>query len=171
MVALAVALLVPVSQRFRPHLDALLGVGNPPGKVPAFVADGFDGRRYSPETLRGKVVLVNLWATWCPPCLMEMPALEAMHRRLENRGLVVLGLSTDRLPPEKVAAWVEARGYSYPMAMADSADQAALNASDRIPTSWLLDRSGRIRYQVIGPIGGMSLELAARRLLSEPAPR
>lgn len=153
--------------RLLPHVGAVLGIGDAPGKVPAFDLVGLDGRAYTPATLRGQVVLINGWATWCPPCRAEMPVLEQMYQRHKGRGLVVLGLSADTLPPSVVADWLAARNVTFPTAIGRARDFDVLEFDGVLPTSWLLDKQGRVRHQVVGPIGAVSLELAVRRLLDE----
>lgn len=165
--ALTVVLTAFVLWRLLPHLGAVVGLADAPGAVPAFAVTGLDGATYSPASLRGRVVLINGWATWCAPCRAEMPVLDAMARRHRARGLVVLGLSADTLPPAQVADWVAARDLSFPIAIGRPEDFRALGFGGALPTSWLLDKQGRIRHQVVGPIGALSLELAVRRLLDE----
>ncbi len=165
--ALTIALTAFVVWRLIPHAGAVLGLADAPGEVPAFSVIGLDGAAYTPATLAGKVVLINGWATWCAPCRAEMPVLERMAVRHRARGLVVLGLSADTLPPALVADWVAARGITFPIAMGSVEDFRALKFGGALPTSWLLDKQGRVRHQVVGPIGALSLELAVRRLLDE----
>jgi len=159
--------------RFLPHLGALIGVESGGRLRPAFAATTLTGQPVSDSTLRGHVVLVNFWATWCLPCRAEMPLLQAMATRHEAVGLVVLGLSVDRSGPEPVARFLSERGITYPVAMVGRDIETAFGGMQGYPTSVLLDRAGHVRYKVLGPLGMASLEPAVRRLLHEepPVPR
>src|SRR5512139_25589 len=82
--------------RLAPHLGAIIGVRSGENIAPAFSVTTLDGAVVSSAELRGKVVLVNFWATWCLPCRAEMPLLEGMWKRHAANGFVLLGFSTDR---------------------------------------------------------------------------
>jgi thiol-disulfide isomerase/thioredoxin len=113
------------------------------------------------------VVLVNFWATWCLPCRAEMPMLQAMSERHESAGLVVLGLSADHSGPDAVANFLRERGITYPVAIVGRETETAFGGVQGYPTSVLLDRTGRARYKVVGPLAMASLEPAVRRLLRD----
>jgi thiol-disulfide isomerase/thioredoxin len=125
------------------------------------------------STLRGRVVLVNFWATWCLPCRAEMPVLQAMADRHEHAGLVVIGFSADRAGRDVVAAFLRQRSITYPVAIVGREVETAFGGVQGFPTSVLLDRTGRMRYKVVGPLAMASLEPAVRRLLRDTisAPR
>ncbi len=161
-----VALLLFAAPRLLPHLGAVVGVGSGDG-APRFDVRTLDGAPLSSDSLRGHVVLVNVWATWCLPCRAEMPLLEAMYERHRDRGFVLAGFSVDRAGPEVVAAFARERHISYPMAIVDGRVLGALGGVQGYPTSFLIDKQGRVRHRVVGPIAGVSLELAVRRLLAE----
>src|SRR5690606_11918472 len=82
--------------RIYPQLRAAAGIGSSGDEAPAYVLETLDGAWIDSESLRGKVVLVNFWATWCPPCRVEMPGFERVYNDRRDEGFVVLGLSTDR---------------------------------------------------------------------------
>lgn len=164
---LTVAILFWALPRLLPHLGALIGVRSGPTSTPQFAYQSLTGDSLSTESLRGKVVLVNFWATWCLPCRVEMPALDAMHRRHADSGFVVVGLAVDRVSTAQVRAFVAERGVTYPIAHVGPEAEALFGGVQGYPMSFLLDRSGRIRHRVIGPIAPVSLELAVRRLLDE----
>ncbi|MBA4071160.1 MAG: TlpA family protein disulfide reductase [Gemmatimonas sp.] len=159
--------------RFLPHIGAVIGVESGDRQQPAFAVTTLDGRPMSDSTLRGRVVLVNFWATWCLPCRAEMPLLQAMAYRHDSAGLVVLGLSVDRTGPETVRQFLTERSITYPVAMVGREIETAFGGVQGYPTSVLLDRTGRVRYKVLGPLAMASLEPAVRRLLNETsaAPR
>jgi cytochrome c biogenesis protein CcmG/thiol:disulfide interchange protein DsbE len=163
----AVVLLLFVAPRLLPHLGAVVGIGSG-GGTPRFDVRTLDGARLATESLRGHVVLVNVWATWCLPCRAEMPLLEGMYQRHRDRGFVLAGFSVDRGPPEDVAGFVRERHITYPIAIVGEQQLTALGGVQGYPTSFLLDRQGRVRFRVVGPIAPVSLELAVRRLLNEP---
>jgi cytochrome c biogenesis protein CcmG, thiol:disulfide interchange protein DsbE len=163
------ALVAFVLVRLAPHLAALVGIETGPRSTPTFTLRTLDGATVTADSLRGRVVLVNFWATWCPPCRVEMPLLQAMAERHRDAGLVVLGLSVDRGPAEDVRAFLAERGITYPVAIVGPDIERAFGGVRGYPTSFLLDRSGRIRQQALGPLAMVSFEPAVRRLLAEAA--
>ena len=164
---LTVVALVWAAPRLLPHLGALVGVDSGPATSPQYRYVTLDGDSISDESLRGKVVLVNFWATWCTPCRVEMPLLEQMAARHKDAGFVIVGLAVDRVSTERVRAFVQDRGVTYPIAHVDGAAEQIFGGVRGYPTSFLIDRTGKIRQAVIGPIGPLSLEPAVRRLLAE----
>jgi thiol-disulfide isomerase/thioredoxin len=154
--------------RLLPHLGALVGVRSGPDMIPSYDYRSLTGETLSADSLRGRVVLVNFWATWCTPCRVEMPLLEAMYERHREQGFVIVGLAVDQAPTSTVAEYVRARGVTYPVAHVGSEAERRFGGVRGYPTSFLLDRTGRIRHAVLGPIGPLSLEPAVRRLLAEP---
>jgi cytochrome c biogenesis protein CcmG, thiol:disulfide interchange protein DsbE len=161
----------------RRHLIALAmlaaaGAANakaaPNAQAPYFTLRQLNGPNLRLGEQRGRVVLVNFWATWCAPCRAEMPLLEQMHARHADRGFVVLGLAVDRASTDAVREFVRERGVTYPIAHVGSEAERTFGGVRGYPTSFLLDRTGRIRHAVIGPVAPLSLEPAVRRLLAEP---
>ena len=161
------ALVIWLGPRFLPHIGAVLGIESGGHQRPSFAAATLDGATVSDSTLRGHVVLVNFWATWCLPCRAEMPLLQAMSERHKDAGLLVLGLSVDRTSPADVTQWLRERHITYPVAMVGRDVESAFGGVQGYPTSVLLDRTGLVRYKVLGPLAMASLEPAVRRLLNE----
>lgn len=153
-----------------PHLAAVVGIetGNDLVERPQFAVTSLEGSAITDEALRGKVVLVNFWATWCPPCRVEMPLLQAMADRHRDAGLVVLGLSRDLGPPDEVRQFLATRDITYPVAIVGRDAELRFGGIRGYPTSFLLDRTGRIRHKALGPLAMLSFEPAVRRLLNEP---
>jgi thiol-disulfide isomerase/thioredoxin len=162
------AIWVYLGIRLLPHLATLVGVPNADG-TPRYRFESLAGGAIDSDSLRGKVVLVNVWATWCAPCRVEMPALQAMADRHRDRGLVVIGLSRDVGGTEPVRAFLAERGISYPVAVVESSAERIFGGVHGYPTSFLIDRAGRIRQRAMGPLAMVSFEPAVRRLLKEPA--
>jgi peroxiredoxin len=93
---------------------------------------------------RGQVVLVNFWATWCPPCRLEIPALIKLQAELGPRGFTVIGLSMDEGGTKSVARFAEKMGINYPLAMADGNVVKEFGGVIGIPASFLIDRDGAL---------------------------
>ena len=157
------------SPRLLPHLGAVIGVERPQ-RAPSYALTALDGSALSADALRGKVVLINFWATWCLPCRVEMPLLQRMSERHRGAGLVVAGLSVDRGPEQSVREFLRERGVTYPVAVVGPDVERAFGGVRGYPTSILIDRGGIIRHVVVGPLAAASLEPAVRRLLAA-APR
>ncbi len=165
------ALLVFLLYRLAPQISAFTGLGAAPVEAPSFEVTTFDGRTLTSEDLRGEVVVVNFWATWCPPCRLEMPALQALHEERASDGLVVLGLATDATGEGPIRAFLEERGFTYPVARAGGSLKRAFGGITGIPTTFVLDREGRIRHRVVGYFVPPAMKSAVGRLLEEPEGR
>lgn len=165
---LTALVLVWAAPRCWPHVEALIGVRDRAARQPVYRVQTRDGQTITSESLRGRVVLVNVWATWCPPCRAEMPALQQLATAYEAEGMVLLGLSVDRGPAASVDAFLAERGITYPVAIVDDRVIAAFGGVRGYPTSYLVDRNGVVRHTVMGPVAPLSLRPAIRRLLAEP---
>ena len=108
------------------------------------------GGTLSLSQLRGQVVLVNFWATWCPPCRVEMPGFQRVYEARRDDGFEIVGLSTDRLSAEQIGWFLEQRGISYPVGRATGYAVQAFGGSNTLPTSYLIDADGRVRKTVTG---------------------
>ena len=161
------AVLALLAWRVGPQAAAALGVGAPDSDAPALAVTTLDGRDVPLAGLRGQVVLVSFWATWCPPCRMEMPGFQ---RVWDSRGLVVLGLSNERGDESEVRAFVGERGITYPVAVTGPEAAEAFGGVRALPTSILIDRQGRVRHPMQGFFAEAALRQAVDRLLDEPAP-
>jgi cytochrome c biogenesis protein CcmG/thiol:disulfide interchange protein DsbE len=150
--------------RLLPHVGALVGVSNSEARRPVLDVVTRDGRPITLDSLRGKIVLVNVWATWCAPCRIEMPALQQIADAYADDAVVVLGLSVDRGPAQAVDAFLAERGITYPVAIVGSNTLAELGGVDAYPTSFLLDAQGVVQHKVVGPVGPLTLRPALWRL-------
>lgn len=102
---------------------------------------------------RGKVVLLNIWATWCHPCRKEIPVLEQLHRDNAARGFEVIGVSVDAAGEEaKVAAFAREMGMTYPLWHDPDERVSSTFLAVGVPATYLIDRRGTLRWRKIGPI-------------------
>ncbi len=122
--------------------------------APDFSLTAVDGSQVKLSDLRGKVVLVNFWATWCPPCKAEMPDLNALQQEYgSSQGLVVLGVDAGDDNQAAVKAFGEQNRLSFPLLMdPDNRVSDGQYAVRALPTSLIIDRSGKIRAQWLGQL-------------------
>lgn len=139
-----------------------------PKPVEAFDLQTLDGTRVTDASLRGKVVVLNFWATWCPPCRAEIPDLVALQDKYRDH-LVVLGISLDEAPPADVRAFAEKYHVNYPVAMATDAIYARFPGLGTLPTSLIIDRQGRVMQKHVGLLSAARTE-AETRVLAGLAP-
>lgn len=132
--------------------------------APKLTLELLSGGRLSLEDLGGEVVLVNTWATWCPPCREELPALEAVHRRYEDQGLRVLGVNIGESRDE-VQHFVTRSGLTFPILLDPNEDALRAFGSISLPSSFLIDRDGRVRARWFGATCERELEGAILPLL------
>jgi thiol-disulfide isomerase/thioredoxin len=120
------------------------------GEAPAWAVTTLDGRRLGRDELLGKVVLIKFWATWCPPCVAEVPTLLRLQEKYAERGLVIVALSADN-NPEALARFVEQRGLGYPVARADQELIDLFGEAELLlPTAYVVDREGQVRHRKVG---------------------
>ncbi len=130
--------------------------------APDFTLADLDGNQVSLSDFRGKTVFINFWATWCPPCREEMPAIEALYQQYKDKDVVVLGV--DILETEgEVRQFVEEGGYSWTFVMDTTGEVTASYQVGAIPTSFFIDKEGIIRVIQIGAMtkGAMEARLLA----------
>ena len=137
-----------------------------PAKVdypaPELSLTDIEGNPYSLADYRGQVVLVNLWATWCPPCKEEMPALETFYRRHVDQGFVIVAIN-DGDPAPDVVQFVDDYGLTFPVWLDPEyiATEQAFKTLN-LPSSFVIDRQGRI---VLSWVGGINLKDLEKHLI------
>jgi peroxiredoxin len=112
-----------------------------------FTLADLTGKQWHLKDLRGKVVLVNFWATWCPPCRKEMPDLDSLYQRFASRGLVILAISDEE--PEKVRRFISEHKVSYPILLDPGRKVNELFRVEGIPKSFIYDRDGWLVAQAV----------------------
>ena len=122
-----------------------------------FALETLDGTEVSLSDYRGKVVLINFWATWCPPCRAEIPDLEAAYQARQDEGFVVLGISVEE-PREAVAPFAQAIGMSYPVLLDRGGQVMKMFRAPGLPISLILDRDGVIKVRHVGILTREQLE-------------
>jgi peroxiredoxin len=116
------------------------------GPAPQWTLKTIEGATIGMAELKGKVVVIDFWATWCPPCVEEIPGYIALQKKYADKGLVIVGLSVDQGGIEAVKPFAKAKGVDYPLALADEKTVEAFGGIDGIPTTFLIDQSGNIRH-------------------------
>ena len=120
--------------------------------APAFQVTTLDGKQISLESLAGKVILVNFWATWCPPCRAEIPDFIEAYSELKNKGLEILGFSVDDLSEAELKKFVDEAKMNYPVSLVGKDIVEAFKPGQYIPTSIFIDKKGQIRYRHVGKL-------------------
>lgn len=131
-----------------------------------------EGRTHRLSDHRGKVVFLNVWATWCPPCIAEMPSIEALHRRFRDSDLVILAVSEDTGGAEVVRPLVEQLGLSFPVLLDPEATLSPRYGVTGYPETFVIGRDGRVVEHFIGPTDWVSTPRINyfQSLLRQPAP-
>lgn len=134
-------------------------------KAPDFALRDADGKLVRLSDYRGKVVLLNFWATWCTPCRFEIPWFVEFQRQYKDAGLEVLGISMDEDGWEVVRPFVTRFGVNYRILMGDDMVAQLYGGVDSLPTTFLIDRQGRIAGVHIGLVSKRSYERDLAELL------
>jgi thiol-disulfide isomerase/thioredoxin len=160
----------PAVTRLLPSLDLVAYRSGT--RPPPFTGRTVDARELSLAELRGRVVIVNFWASWCLECRPEMPVLERFHREFASRGLAVIGINA-REDQEAVARYATELGLTFPLVLDPGGRNSGLYGVIGIPTTFLIGRDGRAVAFGVGPRdwSGPAARALIEALLAEPAPR
>ena len=128
-------------------------------EAPPITLDRIDGGTLGLAELRGKVVMLNIWATWCAPCRVEMPSMQRVYERFRDHGFEVVAVAVDDRPGLRqpdgtirglVSDFVEQHGLTFPIVVDPTGDTERLYGVSALPTTFLIDRNGRIRVREVG---------------------
>ena len=119
--------------------------------APEFALPDLAGQVHRLSDFRGKVVFLNVWATWCPPCRMEMPAMESLYRRLKGRDFIMLAVSQDEDGLKAVRPFVEEHRLTFPVLLAPTGSVSSHYGVTGYPETFVIDRDGKVIEHVIGP--------------------
>jgi peroxiredoxin len=118
--------------------------------VPDFTVTTLDGKVLHLADLRGQVVVVDYWATWCGPCRTAMPHLQKLYDTYKSQGVTVLALSVDQKGPEVVKPFIQRSGFTFPVAMADEKSAQAFGSFSSIPTTVIVRPDGKVHTTLTG---------------------
>ena len=137
--------------------------------APDFTLDTLDGKKVTLSELRGKIVIINLWATWCPPCRAEMPALENAYEQYKDSGVIILGLNVTNQDSERdIPPFVKEFGLTFPILLDRDGSVSALYQLRGLPTTYFVNREGIIRTVVVGgPMNETFIRSKIEALLQE----
>ena len=138
-----------------------------PAPAPAFTARDLDGRQISTAAFKGKVVLINFWATWCPPCRAEIPDLVALQDKYRDQ-LQIIGVSEDEGPIEGVRRFAADHHVNYPVVMMSPEIDKMFPGIGALPTSFVIDRDARIVQKHVGMLTSRVTEYETRHLAGLP---
>jgi peroxiredoxin len=139
--------------------------------APDFTLPDLQGRQVRLSDFRGKVVFLNLWATWCPPCRMEMPSMEALYRGLAGKDFVMLAVAEDEGGAPAVGSFVRELGLTFTVLLDPEATLSPRYGATGYPETFIIDRNGEVVNHTIGPAEWDSEEMIAyfQHLLATPA--
>ncbi len=140
-------LLVVGCQKEQP-VQPVAEVGKP---APDFTLKDTTGTVWKLSNLKGNLVFVNFWATWCPPCRDEMPSMEALHRRLASEKFLMLSVLYND-DPGQAAQYVHTNGFTFPLLLDPIGEAARAYGITGVPETYIVDQDGILREKIIGPV-------------------
>lgn len=124
-----------------PNAAAQIATGS---AAPAWAMRDLSGKFVKSEEFKGKVVILDFWATWCPPCRAEIPGFVDLYKRYAEKGLVIVGVSLDQKGPAAVKPFVQKFAMNYPVVMGNGEIVKAFGGIEALPTTFVIDRAGKV---------------------------
>ena len=141
---------------------------SPGGKpAPSFTLQDLKGKTVSLSDFKGKVVVLDFWATWCPPCVKEIPHFIALYEQYKDQGFAIVGISVDREGISVVKSFARKYQVNYPILMTDGQVDKAYGGIPSIPTTFVIDSAGNIRQKYVGYRDKAVFETDIKALLAE----
>jgi thiol-disulfide isomerase/thioredoxin len=163
-IALPISAAFPASAQVAPSQQPVIRLVGHPEPAPDFLLAGLDGKPVSLVGAKGKIVLLNFWATWCGPCRAETPDLVELQKKYKD-ALQIIGLAVDVDDAAEVREFADSFGINYPIAVAPIELRMQYGGITALPTSFLLDAEGRIVQKHVGLFNPLLYELEIRALL------
>jgi thiol-disulfide isomerase/thioredoxin len=135
------------------------------GNAPALVLKDLRGRTVRISDYKGKVVLLNFWATWCPPCRAEMPDLIKWQREFRGRGLQVIGITYPPTELREVRRFIRSIKVNYPILLGATKTKTLFDSEETLPITVVIDREGKVRERIEGILLDEEFEQKVRPLL------
>ena len=135
-----------------------------------FTLPDMNGEAVQLAALRGKVVFINVWTTWCPPCIEEMPTIQRLYEQLHPKGLEILAINMDALGRQTVEPFLDKRRLTFPVLLDPESRTERLYGTAGIPESFIVDKAGLLVEKIVGPRDWAHPEIIAlfERLLAAP---
>lgn len=133
--------------------------------APSWKLTDLDGKPLSSADFKGKVVVVDFWATWCPPCVHEIPGYIEFQKKHGGDKVTIVGLSLDEIPAADVKKFATAKGINYPVAIAGQDILEQFGKVEGIPATFIIDRDGKLRFMKVGSAPIEDLEKTIAGLL------
>ena len=155
-----------VSRPSGPSFSRLPAGGRP---APHWSMSDLEGRTVQSADFAGRIVVLNFWATWCPPCRRELPELKEFQRAHSTNDVIVLGASTDADGPEFLKSFVSRHELNYPILRAGPEVQMSFYVTS-LPSTWIIGRDGRVEARYLGALTRQELDRAIAPLLRKDSP-
>lgn len=138
-----------------------------------FALTDLQGKTVQLSALRGNVVFINVWATWCQPCIDEMPTIERLYNQMQARGLEVVTVSLDPLGAQVIEPFMRRYRLTFPVLLDVKSEVERLYGTTGVPESFIVDKQGRLVEKVVGPRDWSSPQMLAlfERLMAVPVPQ
>jgi thiol-disulfide isomerase/thioredoxin len=159
----------PQQQQQEQQQQAVIRFVRDPDPAPDLKAKDLDGKELSLDAYKGKVVLLNFWATWCGPCRAEIPSLIRIQEAYKDR-LQIIGMDVDDENEEQLRAFVKKQGINYPVAMTSDTVRLSYGGIAALPTVFVINRDSKVVQKHVGLFNPALYEIEARALLDMPVP-
>lgn len=136
-------------------------------EAPDFTLEKMNGEMFTLSEHKNQVIVLNIWATWCPPCRKEIPGFIELQKQLQDKGVLFVGISVDREGWEVVRPFVKKYGINYPIMVDDGTIFKKYGPFRGIPTTFIINKKGKVEYVALGMINMKKLEKVLKKLAAQ----